>query len=190
MRHRTTARSRSRRSALLIIDMINRFDFPGGRALARRAQAIGPNVLQLREAHARKGWPVVYCNDNFGRWRSDFRTVVEACARTGEGAEVVDLLRPGADDYFILKPKHSAFYSTALDLLLRSLRVRRVVLCGIAGDSCVQATAIDAHVRDYEVEIASDATASITPVRNRRALATLAAADVARVAATATLVRR
>ncbi|RYD14287.1 MAG: cysteine hydrolase [Lysobacteraceae bacterium] len=190
MRHRSAARSRSRRSALLIIDMINRFDFPGGRDLARHAQAIAANVLRLREAHARKGWPVVYCNDNFGRWRSDFRTVVDACARSGDGAEVVGLLRPGAGDYFILKPKHSAFYATALDLLLRSLRVRRVVLCGIAGDSCVHATALDAHVRDYEVEIASDATASITTVRNRRSLATLAAAGVARVATAATLVRR
>ena len=190
MRHRTAARSRSRRSALLIIDMINRFDFPGGRELAHHARAIAANVLRLREAHARKRWPVIYCNDNFGRWRSDFRTVVDACARAGEGADVVELLRPGPGDYFILKPKHSAFYSTALDLLLRSLRIRRVVLCGIAGDSCVQATAIDAHVRDYEVEIASDATASVTRVRNRRSLATLAAAGVARVATAATLVRR
>ena len=88
MRHRTNARSRSRRSALLIIDMINRFDFPGGRSLARHAHGIGANVRRLREAHARKGWPVVYCNDNFGRWRSDFRTVVDACARSRHAGTV------------------------------------------------------------------------------------------------------
>lgn len=190
MRHRTTAGSTSQRSALLIIDMINRFDFPGGRALARGAEAIAGNVQRLRASHARKRWPVIYCNDNFGRWRSDFRTVVEACATSGQGRGVATLLRPGPADYFILKPKHSAFYSTALDLLLRSLRIRRLILCGVAGDACVQATAIDAHMRDYEVAIAADATASLTLARNRKFLDTLSASGTAKAVATSTLLRR
>ena len=137
MRHRSTKDSASRRSALLIVDMINRFDFPGGDALAREAGSIAGEVVRLRDAHARRRWPVVYCNDNFGRWRSDFRTVVQSCARRGLGRGIATLLHPRAEDYFILKPKHSAFYATPLDLLLRSLRIRRLVLCGVAGDGCV-----------------------------------------------------
>jgi nicotinamidase-related amidase len=190
MRHRTTAGSASHRSALLIIDMINRFDFPGGRALAREAGAIAGNVQRLRSSHARRRWPVIYCNDNFGRWRSDFRTVVQACTTSGHGRGIATLLHPGPGDYFILKPKHSAFYSTALDLLLRSLRVRRLVLCGVAGDSCVQATAIDAHMRDYEVSIAADATASLTRARNRKLLDILSASGTAKAVATSTLLRK
>jgi nicotinamidase-related amidase len=190
MRHRTVQASRSQRSALLIIDMINRFDFPGGERLARSAGRIAPAILRLRRFHASRGWPVVYCNDNFGRWRSDFRMVVKACTESGSGSHIAESLHPEAGDYFILKPKHSAFYCTALDLLLRSLRIRRLVLCGVAGDGCVQATAIDAHMRDYEVCVASDATASLTPARNRKCLDTLAATGTARILLTATLVRK
>lgn len=189
MRHRTTRASRSNRSALLIIDMINRFDFPGGEELARQAEGIAGNIQRLRAFHERNRWPVIYCNDNFGRWRSDFRTVVQACATEGRGRTVTAVLEPGATDYFILKPKHSAFYSTALDLLLRSLRIRRLILCGVAGDGCVQATALDAHMRDYEVSIASDGTASLTPARNRKVLSTLSASGIARSKLTATLLR-
>lgn len=189
MRHRTTPTSRSNRSALLIIDMINRFDFPGGEELARQAEGIARNIQRLRAFHGRNRWPVIYCNDNFGRWRSDFRTVVQACATEGLGRTITTVLEPGSSDYFILKPKHSAFYSTALDLLLRSLRIRRMVLCGVAGDGCVQATALDAHMRDYEVSIASDGTASVTPGRNRKVLDTLRASGIARSKLTATLLR-
>ena len=174
----------------MIVDMINRFDFPGGEDLARQAESIADNVQRLRAAQVRKRWPVIYCNDNFGRWRSDFQAVVASCSRQGNGSKIVELLRPGPADYFILKPKHSAFYSTALDLLLRSLRVRRLILCGIAGDGCVQATAIDAHMRDYEVHIAADATASLTAARNKRILSALASSGAARPMATATLMRK
>lgn len=189
MRHRTVQTSRSQRSALLIIDMINRFEFPGGERLARSAERIAPAILRLRGFHRNRGWPVVYCNDNFGRWRSDFRKVVEACSESGSGSRIAEWLHPETGDYFILKPKHSAFYSTALDLLLRSLRIGRLVLSGVAGDGCVQATAIDAHMRDYEVCVASDATASLTTSRNRKCLETLASNGTARTLLTATLVR-
>ena len=190
MRHRAKTSSQAGRAALLIIDMINRFDFPGGHLLAHQAEDIAGNIRRLRSLQLRKRWRVIYCNDNFGRWRSDFRAVVESCVRDRTASKIATLLRPEKDDYFILKPKHSAFYSTALDLLLRSQRIRRLILCGIAGDGCVQATAIDAHMRDYEVLIAADATASLTPARNKRFLQTLASSGVARPLSTATLMRR
>jgi nicotinamidase-related amidase len=164
-----------RRSALLIIDMINTFAFPGGQALARHARAAARHARELRDACARAGMPVIYCNDNFGQWRSDFRAVYERCARPGSrGADIAALLMPRPDDYFVLKPRHSAFFGTPLDLLLRWLRVRRLILAGIAGDGCVLTTANDAHMREFEVAVASDATASQRPASNRRALRHLA----------------
>ena len=166
-----SAPRRTAKSALLIIDMINTFDFPGGTALARHARTVVTRGAQLREACSRARIPVIYCNDNFGQWRSDFRAVYARCARPGaRGATIASQLKPGPDDYFILKPRHSAFYQTPLVVLLESLGVRHLILAGIAGDGCVLTTATDAHIREYDVSVASDATASQRPASNRRAL--------------------
>ena len=115
---------------------------------------------------------MILANDNHGRWRSDFRHVCEASLEAGgEGARIGGLLAPGGDDYFILKPKHSAFFSTPLDLLLKHLGVRRLILTGVTSDQCVLATAADAKMRDYEVVVPRDAVASLTDERNERAVA-------------------
>jgi len=184
-------RKRSGRTALLLVDVISAFDFDGGDRLLRFARRAAPRVRALRDAFARREAPVVYCNDNFGQWRSDFRQVIERCvAPDARGSDVAQLLRPREDDYFVLKPKHSAFFATPLDVLLRCLEVRAIVICGFAGDGCVLATALDAHMRDYRVSVAGDATASQSLARNRRALRDLAATEVADVAPAKTLAAR
>jgi nicotinamidase-related amidase len=175
----------------VIIDMINTFDFPGGAALARHARAVAPRARQLRDACSRARIPVIYCNDNFGQWRSDFRAVYQRCTQPrARGAGIAVQLKPGPNDYFILKPRHSAFYQTPLDLLLESLRVRHLILAGIAGDGCVLTTATDAHMREYQVSVASDATASQRPASNRRALEHLAEVAGITVASVRSLWRR
>jgi len=177
-----------KRSALLIVDMINAFEFDGGRQLLVHARKASRNVLLLRDGFAARRWPVIYCNDNFGQWRSDFRSVIQCCSQAdAAGAGIAMMLRPRPDDYFILKPKHSAFFSTPLELLLRSLRLKRILICGIAGDGCVLATATDAHIREYEVVVATDATASESAARNRRALEHLAITGTAELRATKTI---
>jgi len=173
------------RYALLIMDMINTFDFQGGVPLARSAIGAARNIHKLRRAFASAELPVVFCNDNFGQWRSDFRAVYQRCAKSGSrGAEIAELLAPAPDDYFILKPKHSAFYLTPLDLLVRSLNVSTLVITGIAGDSCVLATLSDAHIRDFEAIVVSDAIASQRPTSNRRVLAHVKEAKWAKVNST------
>jgi nicotinamidase-related amidase len=177
-------------SALLIIDMINSFDYPGGRVLARNAGTAARRARELRDGCVRRGMPVIYCNDNFGQWRSDFRGIYERCARPdARGAAIATLLAPLPDDYFVLKPRHSAFYQTPLHLLLQSLGARRLILAGIAGDGCVLMTANDAHIREYEVAVASDATVSQRPASNRRALNHLAEVVGVAVRPVAALVR-
>ena len=159
------------RSALLIIDMVNAFDYEGADALLRETRRIVPKIVALKRRAATAGAPVIYCNDNFGDWRSDFRAVVAECsAAERPGHAVVRRIAPDSEDYFILKPKHSAFYQTALESLLADLEVRRLVLCGIAGDGCVHSTATDGHIREYEVVVVRDATASQTAERSRNAL--------------------
>lgn len=188
---RRRARGRTDRSALLIIDMINTFDFPGGLALARQASGAARHAKTLRDWCSRRGVPIIYCNDNFGQWRSDFRAVHERCVAPGaRGAGIATLLEPQRDDYFVLKARHSAFYATPLDLLLQSLQVRQLILAGIAGDSCVLITAYDAHMREYDVSVASDATASQRPASNRRALRHLAEVVGVSVRPARSIVRR
>jgi nicotinamidase-related amidase len=105
----------------------------------------------------------VYVNDNFGRWRSDFRSLVQHCSRPqSKGRPLVELLKPEEDDYFVLKPKHSGFYSTALDVLLRYLEVRSLIIAGIAANICVLFTANDAYLRDYQLYVPRDCVAANT----------------------------
>lgn len=158
-------------SALLILDMINTFDFPDGLALARSARRIAKPIALLRQKWRRAGQPVIYANDNFGQWRSDFQAVFALCSHEGaRGRDVAHALQPYPVDYFILKPRHSAFFATPLAMLLDVLQVRRLVLTGVATESCVLCTALDAHMRDYVVDVVSDATASTGAVRHRRGL--------------------
>jgi nicotinamidase-related amidase len=164
-------------TALLLIDVISPFDFDGGAPLARSLRAAVPRIAGLRDRLRRTGVPVIYCNDNFGQWRSDFRDVVRRSGRGGAlDHEPVAALEPRQGDYFILKPKHSAFHATALDLLLQHLGVRRLVLAGTATDSCILCTATDAHMREYAVCVPRDCVAAITPARSRRALELLRSA--------------
>lgn len=158
--------------ALLLIDVVNDLDFPEANQLLRYARPMARKLLRLKERAKKAGVPVIYVNDNFGRWQSDFRRQVEHCVR-GElrGHEIVQLLRPEEDDYFVLKPKHSGFFSTTLETLLRYLGSRRLIITGIAGNFCVLFTANDAYMRDYDLIIPSDCTASNSAEENREALA-------------------
>lgn len=129
-------------------------------------------IRQLKRRAHRARIPTVYVNDNFGRWRSDFRALITHClAPTSPGRAVTRLLRPGRLDYFVLKPKHSAFYSTTLELLLEHFRARTLVLTGLLADSCILFTAQDAYMRGYDVVVPSDCVAARTAEDRRRALA-------------------
>lgn len=156
-------------AALLLIDVINDFDFPEGEQLLRLAIPAGRNIARLKRRANEAGIPTIYVNDNFGRWRSDFKRIVNHC-REGKGKEFVERLLPEDDDYFVLKPKHSGFYSTSLSLLLTHLTAKNLILTGIAGNNCVLVTANDAYMRDFKLFVPSDCIASNTDEENRHAL--------------------
>jgi nicotinamidase-related amidase len=154
-------------TALLIIDMINCWDFPDADKLLPRAAAIAPRIAALKARCRKAGVPVIYANDNRGRWRSDFRSLVElSLGQGGAGAAITSALQPHADDYFVLKPKQSAFFGTPLELLLQHLKARRLLLTGVASDQCVLATAMEALMRDLEVVVPRDCVASQSAARN------------------------
>lgn len=158
-------------AALLIIDMINDLEFPDGEALLKPALAAAENIVRLAQKAREAGIPVIYANDNFGRWRSDFREVIRHCLEDGvRGEPLARLLQPEKNDYFVLKPKHSAFYATTLDTLLQYLGVRRLVLTGITSDICVMFTANDAYLRDLAAYVPSDCVAAVQADENMHAL--------------------
>jgi len=157
--------------ALLLIDVINDFDFPKADQLLKYARPMARNLLRLKRRAQKAGVPVVYVNDNFGRWQSHFRRTVEHCTQHSRGREVVELLGPEDNDYFVLKPKHSGFFSTTLETLLRYLETQTLILTGIAGNFCVLFTANDAYMRDFDLFVPSDCTVSNTKKENGSALA-------------------
>jgi nicotinamidase-related amidase len=158
-------------TALLLIDVVNDLAFDGSAALVAQAESMAAPLALLKRRATAAGVPTIYINDNFGQWRSDFRRTVAHCtARSSPGHRVSKRLRPTARDYFVLKPKHSGFFDTTLDTLLEALRIRRVILTGMAGNICVLFTANDAYMREYKIFAPADCIVSNTAADNDHAL--------------------
>ena len=159
-------------TVMLVIDAINDFTFPESDSVLAAALPMARRIHRLRRAARRLGIATVYVNDNFGRWRSDFRTLVAHCqASRARGRVITRLLHPGRVDYFVLKPKHSGFYSTTLELLLEHLGARTLILTGLLADSCILFTAQDAYMRGYRLLVPEDCVAARTVDDTRRAIA-------------------
>lgn len=154
---------------LLLIDVINPLEFEGAENLQRFAMPMARRLAELKARCKHAGIPAIYANDNFGRWRSDFPRLVDYCLQPDKlGFEMVKLLKPDEDDYFILKPRHSAFFQTNLDILLKYLGVHTLIVTGVAGDMCVLFTANDAYIRDFHVIAPADCMASEDEENNRQ----------------------
>ena len=167
-----SANSNCAKTALLLIDVINDLEFEGGDKLLNHARPMASSLARLKQRASAAGIPIIYVNDNFGRWRSDFPKLVEYCLTSGvRGQPIVAQLQPGAEDYFVLKPKHSAFFQTNLEILLRYLGTTTLILTGMAGDYCVLFTGNDAYMRDFRIIVPPDCVASEDVERNREALA-------------------
>jgi nicotinamidase-related amidase len=158
--------------ALLLVDVINDFEFDqGAEALFRFALPAAKEIAVLKQRANHAGVPSIYVNDNFGKWRSDFRALVAHCIDDDtRGRPIAELLKPTAKDYFVLKPKQSGFYSTTLDLLLQHLGARTLILTGFSTDICVLFTASDAHLRDYHLIVPQDCVAAQDEDENERVL--------------------
>jgi nicotinamidase-related amidase len=155
--------------ALLVIDMINAFEFDGAEKVFPRVLEAAKAIAALKARARKAGVPVVYANDNFGKWRSDFRRLLERCLRS-RGKPIAELLKPHEEDYFVLKPKHSGFHSTTLDVLLAHLGASTLILTGVAANNCVLFTAHDAYMRDFRLLVPRDCVAAENASDERYAL--------------------
>ena len=159
------------RVALLLVDVINHFEFPDGKEILHRALPIAPPLARLKKRACAAGVPTIYVNDNFGQWRSDTKKLLQYCLRPeAPGLHFVEQLQPDDEDYFILKPMHSAFYQTPLDLPLRELCASSIILSGLATNSCILCTAHDANMRHLKVIVPRDCCAARTAREHSQAL--------------------
>lgn len=158
-------------AALLLIDVINDLDFESGSELLKHALPAARKIATLKRRARAAGIPAIYVNDNFGKWQSDFNKLLTHCLEEDvRGRPMAEMLRPEEDDYFVLKPKHSGFFSTTLDTLLEYLKARTLILTGVTADICVLFTANDAYMRDFNLVIPSDCVASPNEEENQHAL--------------------
>lgn len=157
--------------ALLLIDVINDLEFESGDKLLQHALPMAEKIAALKRRARSAKIPTIYVNDNFGRWQSDFSKLLNHCLKDDvKGKAIAGILSPDEDDYFVLKPKHSGFFSTTLDTLLEYLQAKTLILTGIAGNICVLFTANDAYMRDFRLLIPEDCIASNTIEDNDHAL--------------------
>jgi nicotinamidase-related amidase len=170
-----TSKARKARSALLILDMISEFDFPDGPQLVPPALRAAQHIARLKQRARRARSPIIYVNDTPGVWESNPREHVRRCsAPSARGRKIVELIAPTDDDYFMFKPRHSAFFETSLNSLLAKLQVKRLTLTGTTAHQCVLFTAMDAHIRGYEIVVPRSCVASPKLTQTRHALAILA----------------
>jgi nicotinamidase-related amidase len=111
-------------------------------------------------------------NDNFGDWRSEKEVLMGRCLEA-KGTQFVRPLLPDGEDYFVLKPMHSAFYMTPLEVLLQHLQVETLILTGLTSDSCITVTAHDANMRGFDIYIPSDCSCARNDKEHEQALGQL-----------------
>lgn len=158
-------------AVLVLIDVINHFEFPDGEKILRQALQIAPRLSRLKKRAQRAGLSTIYVNDNFGQWRSDASRLLDYCVRPEAlGKEFVEQIQPDKNDYFVLKPMHSGFYQTPLEILLRYLGASTLVLCGLTTNSCIVCTAHDARMRELKLYVPSDCSAARTAKEHRQAI--------------------
>lgn len=164
---RLTARS----TAILLLDVITDFEFEDGDKLLRNSLPLARKLSRLKARAKKSGVPVIYVNDNFGKWQEDFKTMSDHFMRAeAKGRQIVTLLQPEVDDYYVLKPHRSGFYSTTLELLLRDLKTKTLLVTGVTTDICVLFTANDAYMRGFDLVVPRDCVAAVEPKHTRQAM--------------------
>lgn len=176
--------------ALVIIDMFTLFDFPEAGPVKPKALEAARHIERLAKHFRKRSHPVIYANDNFANWQMDFKELVRLCLTAeGEPSAIAKLLQPEHGDYFVLKPKHSAFLATPLTVLLAKLGVRELVIAGMTAESCITATCFDANAREYDTIVVQEAVAGIGS-RKTTALRLLEESKAATVLKMASYLRR
>jgi nicotinamidase-related amidase len=156
-------------AALLLVDVVNDFRHEDGELLLASFRSRHP-ALRAELERARGSMPVVYANDDWGRWDANAPGLVRSAIDEGRGGDLVATIAPHEGDRVVLKPRYSAFDSTPLEILLRQLEVEHLRLAGMATEMCVTQTAIAARELGFTVTVLPDACACVDERLERLAL--------------------
>jgi len=162
--------------ALLIVDMQNDFiHSKNSPVYVPPAKKIVPKIVKLLTACRKKKIPIVYTVTSHKKDRSDWALLDKKhnrgyCIENTPGAETISEINPQEKEYIVRKRRYSAFYKTGLGRLLKRLKVKRLIVCGVTTSCCVSSTARDAYFRDYEVVVVSDAVSATHRDLHRAAL--------------------
>ncbi len=148
------------KTALIVVDMLSAYDFEGADQLVENVEQTLPKMQELVRRAREQEAPIIYVNDNMGEWRSDRDKLVEEVMQ-GEHAELVRPIVPEEDTMFVVKARHSIFYETPLEYLVRQEEIDRLVLVGQVTEQCILYSALDAHIRHIPIVVPRDAVAHI-----------------------------
>jgi len=149
---------------LMIIDMQNDFiaddaaiQNPGGKELI-------PNIQKMKKWAYENDVPVFYTKEEHNKKKTDFgmeleRNEPEHCVEGTKGVEIIEELTPEERDYVIIKRRYSSFYLSDLEILLRGLNKKALIVTGVSTNVCVFGTVLDAHQRDMRSVVLSDCVA-------------------------------
>jgi len=149
-------------AALIVIDMLNPYDHEDAEPLKESVQAILPSLRELIESAREQLVGVVYVNDNSGDWSAGREQVTEA-ALDGTAPELIEPIAPPTGTPFVVKARHSIFYETQLEYMLRQEEIDRLILTGQVTEQCILYSALDGYVRHFEIAVARDCVAHIHP---------------------------
>lgn len=152
----------SGRDALIVVDMLNRYDHEDGDLLVESVRDSLPAVRRMIETARERDTLLLYVNDCFGDWSANAATLSER-ARDGIAPDLVEPIVPRPGDPFVVKARHSIFYQTQVEYLLHQEGIEHVTLIGQVTEQCILYSALDGYVRHFEVAVAPDAVAHIDP---------------------------
>jgi nicotinamidase-related amidase len=150
------------RTALIVVDMLNTYEFEDADRLVESAEQALPAMRRLLARAADEDVLTIYVNDNFGAWKSDREDLIQS-ALEGRRRDLVEPLLPRDGALFVVKARHSIFFQTPLEYLLGQEGVDRLVLTGQVTEQCILYSALDAYIRHLEIVVPRDAVAHIHP---------------------------
>jgi nicotinamidase-related amidase len=150
-------------TALVVVDMLNTYEHEDAETLTHSVREVLPNIADLIErATDHDDVEVVYVNDLYGQWNAGRAELLERVMQ-GTYRELVEPVAPAEDAIFVVKARHSIFYETPLEYMLRQQGIEKLVLAGQVTEQCILYSALDAYIRHMEVVVPRDAVAHIHP---------------------------
>ena len=155
--------------ALLIIDMQNDFVLDGGLLKVAQGKVVVPKIKEILGIFRARNLPVFHIirvhrsdGSDVEINRQELFKKHPFAVEGSHGAAVIDELSPKPGEYVIPKVRMSAFIGTELDLMLRNLGVREIVVTGIQTPNCIRTTVFDAVAYNYPVTLVEDAVGAQT----------------------------